>query len=28
VLVNAQVIVSGPGPIALSRFSWVPAPLR
>ncbi|MEO8743923.1 MAG: DoxX family membrane protein [Candidatus Dormiibacterota bacterium] len=28
VLVNAQVIVSGPGPIALSRFSWVPALLR
>jgi uncharacterized membrane protein YphA (DoxX/SURF4 family) len=28
VLVNAQVIVSGPGPIALSRFSWVPAYLR
>lgn len=28
VLVNAQVIVSGPGPFALSRFSWVPAYLR
>ena len=28
VLVNAQVIVSGPGPVALSRFSWVPAYLR
>lgn len=28
VLVNAQVIVSGPGPFALSRFSWVPAFLR
>jgi uncharacterized membrane protein YphA (DoxX/SURF4 family) len=28
VLVNAQVIASGPGPIALSRFSWVPAYLR
>ena len=28
VLVNAQVIASGPGPIALSRFSWVPATLR
>jgi len=25
VLANAQVIVSGPGPFALSRFSWVPA---
>lgn len=28
VLVNAQVIVSGAGPFALSRFSWVPAWLR
>jgi uncharacterized membrane protein YphA (DoxX/SURF4 family) len=28
VVVNAQVIVSGPGPFALSRFSWVPAFLR
>jgi uncharacterized membrane protein YphA (DoxX/SURF4 family) len=28
VLVNAQVIVSGAGPFALSRFSWVPAYLR
>jgi uncharacterized membrane protein YphA (DoxX/SURF4 family) len=28
VLVNAQVIVSGPGPYALSRFSWVPQLLR
>lgn len=28
VLVNAQVIVSGPGPIALDRFSWVPGFLR
>lgn len=28
VLVNAQVIVSGSGPYALSRFSWVPAYLR
>jgi uncharacterized membrane protein YphA (DoxX/SURF4 family) len=28
VLVNAQVIVSGPGPYALARFSWVPAFLR
>lgn len=28
VLVNAQVIVSGAGPYALSRFSWVPAFLR
>ena len=27
-LANAQVIVSGPGPIALSRFGWVPAFLR
>lgn len=28
VLVNAQVIVSGPGPFALSRFGWVPAWLK
>ncbi|HKW72223.1 MAG TPA: DoxX family membrane protein [Candidatus Dormibacteraeota bacterium] len=28
VLVNAQVIVSGPGPIALGRFGWVPVWLR
>jgi uncharacterized membrane protein YphA (DoxX/SURF4 family) len=28
VVVNAQVIASGAGPIALSRFSWVPAFLR
>ena len=28
VLVNAQVIVSGAGPYALARFSWVPAALR
>ena len=28
VLVNAQVIVSGAGPFAVSRFSWVPAYLR
>jgi uncharacterized membrane protein YphA (DoxX/SURF4 family) len=28
VLINAQVIVSGPGPFAISRFSWVPAFLR
>ena len=28
VLVNAQVIVSGAGPLALARFSWVPALLR
>jgi uncharacterized membrane protein YphA (DoxX/SURF4 family) len=28
VLVNAQVIVSGPGPIALGRFGWIPAWLR
>ena len=28
VLVNAQVIVSGPGPYALSRFKWVPSYLR
>jgi uncharacterized membrane protein YphA (DoxX/SURF4 family) len=27
-LATAQVIVSGPGPIALSRFGWVPAFLR
>ncbi len=27
-VVNAQVIVSGPGPFALSRFGWVPAWLR
>ena len=27
-LANAQLIVSGPGPIALSRFGWVPAYLR
>ncbi len=27
-LVNAQVIVSGPGPYALSRFGWVPSYLR
>ena len=27
-LVNAQVIVSGPGPYALARFSWVPSYLR
>jgi uncharacterized membrane protein YphA (DoxX/SURF4 family) len=27
-LVNAQVIVSGPGPLALGRFGWVPAWLR
>jgi uncharacterized membrane protein YphA (DoxX/SURF4 family) len=27
-LVNAQVIVSGPGPFALARFGWVPAWLR
>ena len=25
VLVNAQIIVAGPGPFALSRFKWVPA---
>jgi uncharacterized membrane protein YphA (DoxX/SURF4 family) len=25
VLVNTQVIISGAGPIALSRFKWVPA---
>lgn len=28
VLVNAQVIVSGPGPIALGGFGWVPGWLR
>jgi uncharacterized membrane protein YphA (DoxX/SURF4 family) len=28
VLVNGQVIVSGAGPIAISRLSWVPAFLR
>ena len=28
VLVNAQVIISGPGPIALGRFGWVPEWLR
>jgi uncharacterized membrane protein YphA (DoxX/SURF4 family) len=28
VLVNAQVIVSGPGPFAVSRFNWVPTFLR
>ncbi len=28
VLVNAQVIASGAGPIALSRFAWVPSFLR
>lgn len=28
VLVNAQVVVSGPGPFALARFGWVPAWLR
>ncbi len=28
VLVNAQVIVSGPGSFALGRFSWMPAFLR
>jgi uncharacterized membrane protein YphA (DoxX/SURF4 family) len=27
-LATAQVIVSGPGPIALSRFGWVPGFLR
>ena len=27
-VVNAQVVVSGAGPIALSRFKWVPAFLR
>jgi uncharacterized membrane protein YphA (DoxX/SURF4 family) len=28
VLVNAQVIVSGPGPYAVSRFKWIPQFLR
>jgi uncharacterized membrane protein YphA (DoxX/SURF4 family) len=28
VVVNAQVMVSGPGRIAISRFKWVPAYLR
>ena len=28
VIVNAQVVVSGPGPFALGRFGWVPAWLR
>lgn len=28
VLASAQLVVSGPGPIALSRFGWVPAFLR
>jgi len=28
VLVNAQVIVSGAGPYAVSRFHWVPSFLR
>ena len=28
VLVNAQVIVSGAGPLAVSRFRWVPRLLR
>ena len=28
VLANAQVIVSGPGPVALGRFGWVPEWLR
>ena len=28
VLANAQIIVSGPGPIALGRFGWVPGWLR
>lgn len=28
VLVNAQVIVSGAGPYAISRFKWVPEILR
>ena len=27
-IANAQIIVSGPGSIALSRFSWVPEFLR
>ena len=28
VIVNAQVVVSGAGPYALSRFKWVPRALR
>lgn len=28
VLANAQIIVSGPGPVALGRFGWVPEWLR
>ena len=28
VLANAQIIVSGPGPIMLGRFGWIPAWLR
>jgi uncharacterized membrane protein YphA (DoxX/SURF4 family) len=28
VVVNAQIIVSGAGPIAMARFKWVPAFLR
>jgi uncharacterized membrane protein YphA (DoxX/SURF4 family) len=28
VVVNAQVVVSGPGPIAFGRFGWVPGWLR
>lgn len=28
VLANGQVIVSGPGPVALGRFGWVPEWLR
>ena len=28
VLANAQIIVAGPGPIALGRFGWVPDWLR
>ena len=28
VLANAQVIVSGPGPLAVSRFGWITALLR
>ena len=27
-LANAQLVVAGPGPFALSRFSWVPGFLR
>ena len=27
-VVNAQVVVSGAGPLAISRFKWVPAFLR